>query len=229
MKDCVVELRNVSKIYKMGEVEVKALDNVSLKIEKGEFVSIMGPSGSGKSTMMHIIGALDLPSKGETLINGNKLSNLSEDDLAILRGKNIGFVFQEFNLITTLTAFENVRLPILFQEEELKEIYNQRCRDLLKEVGLEDRINHRPTELSGGQQQRVAIARSLANNPEILLADEPTGALDSKSSKEIMEVLKKLNKKGKTVIIITHDKQVAKETKRQIFLKDGKILTDKKM
>ncbi len=227
MKKTVVELQNVSKIYQMGEIEVKALNEVDLKIKEGEFVSIMGPSGSGKSTMMHIIGALDLPTTGETLIDGNKLSKLSEDQLANMRGKKIGFVFQEFNLIPTLTAYENVRLPSLFQDDELSEKENTRCKILLEDVGLGDRLDHRPTELSGGQQQRVAIARSLANNPDIILADEPTGALDSKSSKEIMELLRQLNKQGKTIIVITHDKNVADHTKRKIFLKDGKIVEDR--
>ena len=225
-KESVIRLENVFKIYKMGEVYVNALNNASTEIYKGEFVSIMGPSGSGKSTMMHIIGALDLPTKGETYINNKKLSKLTEDELAGIRGKTIGFVFQDFNLIPTLTAFENVRLPILFQEQEIDSSCEKRCKELLEQVGLEKRLDHKPTELSGGQQQRVAIARALANNPDIILADEPTGALDSKSSKEIIELLKTLNKKGKTVIIITHDKKITVHTKRNISLKDGKIIED---
>ncbi|MCK9292707.1 MAG: ABC transporter ATP-binding protein [archaeon] len=227
MKRTVVELKNVSKIYEMGEIKVKALDGVSLKIMEGELVSIMGPSGSGKSTMMHIIGALDLPTSGEIYIDNNKLSKLTEDQLAKIRGKTIGFVFQEFNLIPTLTAFENVKLPTLFQDERVTSKKEQYCKDLLTLVGLGDRMDHKPTELSGGQQQRVAIARSLANNPAMILADEPTGALDSKSSKEIMQLLKKLNKEGKTVIIITHDDNVSDYTNRKISLKDGKIVEDK--
>jgi len=224
----IVELKNVSKIYKMGEVDVKAVNDVSLKIYPKEFVAIMGASGSGKSTMMHLIGALDLPCKGDIFIHKTKLTNFTEDRLASLRGKTIGFVFQDFNLIPTLTAFENVRLPVLFQDVENLEKYNERCIELLDIVGLKDRIDHKPTELSGGQQQRVAIARSLANDPEIILGDEPTGALDSKSSKEIIDLLKKLNKDGKTIIIITHDPNVAKNAKRIITLKDGKIIDDKK-
>jgi len=220
----VVELKDVYKIYKMGINQVHALDGVSLTIKKGEFVSIMGASGSGKSTMMHIIGALDLPTKGEVLINNKKLSSLSEDELAKIRGKSIGFVFQEFNLIPTLTALENVILPILFQDEDDDHI--NRCKALLGLVGLQERLDHRPNELSGGQQQRVAIARALANNPEIILADEPTGALDSKSSLEIIELLKKLNKDRNTIIIITHDKNIAQHARRNIFLKDGKIISD---
>jgi len=224
----VVELKNVYKIYSMGEVNVNALNGVDLKITKGEFASIMGPSGSGKSTMMHIIGALDLATSGKVFIDNIDLSTLSEDQLSVIRGKKIGFVFQDFNLIPTLTAIENVMLPMLFQEEKMDEDKRQKhCEALLSLVGLGDRIDHKPFELSGGQQQRVAIARSLVNSPEIVLADEPTGALDSKSSEEIMDLLVDLNKEGKTVIIITHDKNVAKYTKRNIFLKDGKIIEDK--
>jgi putative ABC transport system ATP-binding protein len=224
-KEIAIELKNVQKIYKMGEMEVRALRGVSLKIYKGDFVSIMGPSGSGKSTLMHIIGALDLPTSGEIFVDNISLSNYTEDGLSKIRGQKIGFVFQEFNLIPTLTALENVRLPILFQEvAEDRTCY---CEQILKDVGLGDRISHKPTELSGGQQQRVAIARSLANNPEIILADEPTGALDSKSSTEILDLLCRLNKKGKTVILITHDKNVANKTNRQIKINDGKIVEDK--
>ncbi len=224
----VVELKNVYKIYSMGKVNVNALNGADLKITKGEFVSIMGPSGSGKSTMMHIIGALDLATSGKVFIDNIDLSTLSEDQLSVIRGKKIGFVFQDFNLIPTLTAIENVMLPMLFQEEKMDEDKRQKhCEALLSLVGLGDRTGHKPSELSGGQQQRVAIARSLVNSPEIVLADEPTGALDSKSSQEIMDLLVDLNKEGKTVIIITHDKNVAKFAKRNIFLKDGKIIEDK--
>jgi len=222
----VVELKDVYKIYKMGNNEVHALDGVTLTIKKGEFVSIMGASGSGKSTMMHIIGALDLPSKGEVFINNKKLSTQTEDELAQIRGKSIGFVFQEFNLIPTLTALENVMLPVLFQDDDID--HTNRCKGLLGLVGLYERINHKPTELSGGQQQRVAIARALANEPEIILADEPTGALDSKSSLEIIELLEKLNRDGNTIIIITHDKGVAAHARRNVILKDGKIISDSK-
>ncbi|MEI8364459.1 MAG: ABC transporter ATP-binding protein [archaeon] len=221
----VVELKDVYKTYKMGDNEVHALDGVTLTIKKGEFVSIMGASGSGKSTMMHIIGALDLPTRGEVLINNKRLSTQTEDELAHIRGKSIGFVFQEFNLIPTLTALENVNLPVLFQEDGDDDHIN-RCKALLGLVGLHERIDHKPNELSGGQQQRVAIARALANNPEIILADEPTGALDSKSSLEIIQLLEKLNKDGHTIIIITHDPGVAKHARRNVFLKDGKIITD---
>jgi putative ABC transport system ATP-binding protein len=223
-KSTVVELKDVTKTYLMGEVAVHALNGVNLKIKQGDFVSIMGPSGSGKSTMMHIVGALDLPSTGQTFIKGIDLSTLSENELSQIRGKTIGFVFQEFNLIPTLTALENVRLPILFQD--IEEDRTDCCIDLLKLVGLGDRVDHKPSELSGGQQQRVAIARALANDPEIILADEPTGALDSKSGIEILDLLEDLNRKGKTVIIITHDKSLTKYTKRNISLKDGKVIKD---
>lgn len=225
----VVELKDAYKIYCMSTAMcVNALNGVNLKIHSGEFVAIMGPSGSGKSTMMHIIGALDLASKGKIYLGGTDVSNLSEDDLAKIRGQKIGFVFQDFNLIPTLTALENVMLPMLFQDTDKSvELQEKHCKVLLTLVGLGERVHHKPTELSGGQQQRVAIARSLVNDPEIILADEPTGALDSKSSEEIMDLLKDLNKKGKTVIIITHDKTVAKAAKRNITLKDGKIIEDK--
>jgi len=226
----VVELKNIYKIYKMGSVNVNALNGVDLKIQSGEFVAIMGPSGSGKSTMMHIIGALDKPTNGKMLLDGVDISNLSDDELAKIRSKKIGFVFQEFNLIPTLTAIENVSLPMLFQDtNKTIEEQEKQCKGLLALVGLNERINHKPTELSGGQQQRVAIARALINDPEIILADEPTGALDSKSSEEIIELLKQLNKNGKTIVIITHDKIVAGATKRNVILRDGKIVEDKKV
>jgi len=221
----VVELKDVHKIYHMGNEIVKAVDGISLKIHHGELVSIMGPSGSGKSTMMHIIGALDLPTKGKVLIDETDLSKLSEDDIATIRGKKIGFIFQEFNLIPTLSALENVRLPMLFQDYDEEDL-DQNCIKLLTKVGLKERIHHKPTELSGGQQQRVAIARSLVNDPDIILADEPTGALDSKSNDEIIFLLEELNRQGKTVIIITHNKSVADHTDRNIILKDGKIMSD---
>lgn len=228
VKKPVVELKNIYKIYTMGTVDVNALNGVDLKICSGEFVAIMGPSGSGKSTMMHIIGALDLPTKGKVYLSRTDISNLKEDELSKIRGQKIGFVFQDFNLIPTLTALENVMLPMLFQDNTKESIdQEKRCKTLLSLVGLEERISHKPTELSGGQQQRVAIARALVNDPDLILADEPTGALDSSSSVEIMDLLKDLNQKGKTVIIITHDKNVAKFAKRTIQLKDGKIIEDK--
>ena len=227
MNKTIIELKNVTKTYVMGDVKLDALKNVSFKVEEGEFLSIIGASGSGKSTMMHIIGALDLPTKGETYISGKRLSNLSEDELSEIRGKKICFVFQEFNLIQTLTAIENVTLPALFQNNVDLEKHTKHCMKLLEDVGLKGRAHHKPTELSGGQQQRVAIARALSNDPEIILADEPTGALDSKSAKEIITILKNLNKKGRTIVIITHNKLVAKEANREIIIKDGQIIQDK--
>src|SRR3989339_1650144 len=204
MKDVIIKLENVWKIYKMGKVEVPALRGLNLEIKKGEFVAIMGPSGSGKSTAMNMIGCLDVPTKGRIFLEGQDISKLSESDLAQIRGKKIGFIFQTFNLILTLSALENVALPMIFQNIT-KEERVKRATELLEMVGLGDRINHKPNELSGGQQQRVAIARSLINNPEVILADEPTGNLDSKSASEIIDILKGLNDLGITIVMVTHE------------------------
>ncbi|MCD6547762.1 MAG: ABC transporter ATP-binding protein [Nanoarchaeota archaeon] len=220
----LIEFRDVWKIYKMGKVDVPALRGISFKINKGELVGIVGPSGSGKSTCMHLIGSLDIPTKGKVLIKGKDITKFSESELATLRGKEIGFVFQTFNLIPSLTALENVELPMVFQNIKENE-RRKRAIELLKKVGLSHRINHLPAEMSGGERQRVAIARALANNPDIILADEPTGNLDSKTGKEIMDLLINLNKEHrKTVIIVTHDLNIAKGLKRLIHLKDGKII-----
>ena len=220
----LIEFRDVWKIYKMGKVDVPALRGISFKINKGELVGIVGPSGSGKSTCMHLIGSLDIPTKGKVLIKGKDITKFSESELATLRGKEIGFVFQTFNLIPSLTALENVELPMVFQNIKENE-RRKRATELLKKVGLSHRINHLPAEMSGGERQRVAIARALANNPDIILADEPTGNLDSKTGKEIMDLLINLNKEHrKTVIIVTHDLNIAKGLKRLIHLKDGKII-----
>tara|TARA_Y100000310_G_scaffold336884_1_gene422569 strand:- start:12083 stop:12793 length:711 start_codon:yes stop_codon:yes gene_type:complete len=219
----VIELKNVWKTYDMGETKVHALRGVSLKIEEGEFVAVVGPSGSGKSTMMHIVGCLDVPSKGVVSLNGRDIATLHESDLAQTRGKSIGFIFQQFNLLPMLTAEENVALPMLFQGiNRQKQL--QQAQQLLKQLGLRDRMDHKPTELSGGQRQRVAIARALANTPNVVLADEPTGNLDSKTGKEVMEILADLHfKKGKTVILVTHDIDLVKHAERVIYLKDGMI------
>ncbi|PIN94524.1 hypothetical protein COU53_03170 [Candidatus Pacearchaeota archaeon CG10_big_fil_rev_8_21_14_0_10_30_48] len=219
----VIELKNVAKYYEMGEEIVKALDKINIKIKKGDFVAIMGPSGSGKSTGMNLIGSLDYSTKGEIYLEGENIEDLTESELAQIRGKKIGFIFQSFNLIPTLTALENVMLPMTFQGVE-KEERVEKAKKLLKLVELEDRINHYPNQLSGGQQQRVAIARSLANDPEIILADEPTGNLDTKTGEIVIEFLEKLNKENKTIIIITHDPDLAKNHANIIYwLKDGTI------
>ncbi|MEG6569294.1 ABC transporter ATP-binding protein [Thermoanaerobacterium thermosaccharolyticum] len=218
----VITMKNLSKIYKMGENIVKALDNINLTVDEGEFVSIVGPSGSGKSTLMNIIGCLDVMTEGEYYLNGNDTRKLNENKLAELRSSEIGFIFQSFNLLQKLSALENVELPMIYKGIPAKERYN-RAVELLTMVGLEKRIHHRPTELSGGQQQRVAIARALANNPHLILADEPTGNLDSQSGKEVMKIIKELNERGNTIILITHDINVANQAKRTVRIMDGKI------
>ncbi len=219
----LIQLKNVCKTYFMGDVRLDVLKGVNLGIYQGEFVAIVGPSGSGKSTMMNLVGILDIPTKGTIYIDGQDISKFSESDLAQLRGKKIGFVFQQFNLISTLTALENVILPAIFQNMS-EEQRLARGKELLTKVGLDERITHKPTELSGGQQQRVAIARALINNPEILLADEPTGNLDSNSGKQIMELLEKLHQEeGKTIILVTHDFNLTRHAHRVIHLKDGMV------
>ncbi len=224
----IIKLKDVWKIYKMGDVKVPALRGLDLEIKKGEFVAVMGPSGSGKSTAMNMIGALDIPTKGHIYLDNIDIATLSESDLSQIRGRKIGFIFQQFNLIQTLTAKENIMLPMIFQGRTFEE-RNKRAEYLLNLVGLGDRMNHKPNELSGGQQQRVAIARSLANDPEVVLADEPTGNLDTKTGDIIMDFLGKLNKKeGKTIIMVTHDEDVACCAKRIKFLRDGKIMNLKR-
>lgn len=223
----IIKLEKVWKTYRLGNEEVNALRGMTLKIEKGEFYALQGPSGSGKSTAMHILGALDTPDKGSVQINGKTISLLSENELAQLRGRTIGFVFQQFNLIPTLTALENVMLPMIFQgtpEGERK----KRAIELLKEVELLERKDHTPSQLSGGQQQRVAIARALANDPEIILADEPTGNLDSATGEKIFELLKRLHKKGKTIVLITHDDRLAIKAETIAYIKDGAIMRIKR-
>lgn len=229
VKKALIELRNVHKIYQMGDVEVNALSGVSLSIKKGEFVAIMGPSGSGKSTMVNSIGCLDVPTSGSIFLDGHDISHMTESSLAQVRGKLIGFVFQQFNLVHTLTALENVTLPMIFQGIP-KERRLRRAKELLELMDLGDRIHHKPNEMSGGQQQRVAIARALSNDPDLILADEPTGNLDSKTGKSIMEFLKKLHKQeGKTIVLVTHDEYLAKAAERIEYLKDGAIIRSKKL
>lgn len=219
----LIELKNVSKYYRMGENVIKALDGVNIIIEKGDFVAIMGPSGSGKSTGMNLTGSLDLATYGDIYLDGENIESMDESELAQLRAKKIGFIFQQFNLIPNLTAKENVMLPMLFQGIEQEE-RERKAKELLKLVNLEDRMEHYPNELSGGQQQRVAIARSLANDPEVILADEPTGNLDSITGEKVMKFLNELNEKGKTIIIVTHDPELSrKHAKKIYYIKDGKI------
>jgi len=219
----IIYLRDVAKYYIMGDEIVKALDGINIEIRKGDFIAIMGPSGSGKSTTMHLIGSLDNPTKGEIFLDGYNTANLQESELAQIRGKKIGFIFQQFNLISNLTAKENVMLPMLFQGKNSYE-REEKAKELLKLVELEGRENHYPNQLSGGEQQRIAIARALANDPEVILADEPTGNLDTKRGQIIMDFLKKLNKEGKTIILVTHDPNLAKEYASTIYqIRDGKI------
>jgi putative ABC transport system ATP-binding protein len=224
MKDSVIlRLENVWKIYKMGEVDVSALRGISLEIEKGDFVAIQGPSGSGKSTMMNIVGCLDTPTEGVVYLEGHDITKFSESELAQIRGRKIGFVFQQFNLIPTLTTIENVMLPLEFQDMDSSQAKN-RAQQLLEMVGLKERISHLPSQLSGGEMQRVAIARALAVNPDIILADEPTGNLDSVTGKFIMSILSRIHKaEGKTIIIVTHDIGLAHFAEKTVMLKDGKI------
>ncbi len=220
----IIRLEDVWKVYKMGNVEVAALRGMNFKVKEGEFVAIMGPSGSGKSTAVNMVGSLDVPTRGKVFLENKDISKMNESKLAQLRGKKIGFIFQQFNLISTLTAKENIMLPMVFQGIPASK-RRKRAEHLLKMMDLGDRMDHRPTELSGGQQQRVAIARSLANNPEVVIADEPTGNLDSKTGKSVIHLLKQLHKKeGKTIIMVTHDKYVANFAQRVEHLKDGIIL-----
>ncbi|MFT4297926.1 MAG: ABC transporter ATP-binding protein [Candidatus Woesearchaeota archaeon] len=218
----IIKLEDVWKIYKVGNTKINALAGVSIEIRKGCFVVIMGPSGSGKSTCVNMVGCLDVPSKGEIYLGGKNIAHLTESELAKIRGKTIGFIFQQFNLIPTLTALQNVMLPMAFQDTTFQE-REKTARKLLEMVDLKDRMNNKPTELSGGQQQRVAIARALANDPEVILADEPTGNLDSRTGKIVMEYLEKLHKEGKTIIMVTHDPSLEKLGERVIKLKDGKV------
>lgn len=221
----LIEIRDMCKIYNPGENEVRALDHVNLKIDENEFVAIIGHSGSGKSTLMNMLGCLDVPSSGTYILNGQDVSGLTDDDLSDIRNKDIGFIFQGFNLIAGLTALENVELPLIYRGVGKKE--RLRLSEIaLKKVGLKMRMEHKPSEMSGGQQQRVAIARAIAQAPPVILADEPTGNLDSGSTREIMDILKGLHAEGRTVILITHDNEIAARARRIIRIMDGKIVDD---
>jgi putative ABC transport system ATP-binding protein len=219
----MIELENITKIYRMGSQSLEALRDVSLKIQMGEFVAVMGPSGSGKSTLMNIIGCLDTPTSGEYILDGRRVAGLTFDQLAAIRSRKIGFVFQNFNLLPYATTWENIELPMLFDGKSAKK-RKARVRELLDAVGLYEWREHRPAELSGGQQQRVALARALANDPPIVLADEPTGNLDSRSGEEIMALLGDLWKNGRTIIMVTHDEHIAEHSRRRINLFDGMVI-----
>jgi putative ABC transport system ATP-binding protein len=221
----MIELTKITKTYRMGEVDIAVLSGISLSVQAGELIAIMGPSGSGKSTLMNIVGCLDRPTSGTYRFENREISTLTDDELAAVRNVKIGFVFQTFNLLPRFSALKNVEVPLIYSGVPAS-IRKERAMPVLERVGLSDRVHHRPTELSGGQQQRVAIARALVNNPPLLLADEPTGNLDSRSGEEILNILTGLNNQGATIIIVTHDQNVAARCKRIINLKDGQIISD---
>lgn len=224
----MIDISNMYKIYKMGENEVTALNNINLHIDAHEFVSVVGPSGSGKSTLMNMLGCLDVPTSGKYILDGQEVSKLNDDRLAEIRNNKIGFIFQKFNLLQKLSALENVELPLIYQGVGSREA-RERAIESLESLGLKDRMHHKPNELSGGQQQRVAIARALVTKPPVILADEPTGALDSKTGKEVMGILKNLHSMGNTIILITHDNSLAVQAKRMIRISDGQITEDKEV
>ncbi len=223
--DKVIDIQNITKFYEMGDVLIKALNGVTVDIERNEFVALMGPSGSGKSTLMNVLGCLDTPTSGIYILNGSLVSDMTDNELAEIRNKEIGFVFQTFNLLPRLNAWENVALPLVYAGMGRKKRY-ERAMEVLESVGLADRSDHKPNELSGGQRQRVAIARALVNHPSIILADEPTGNLDTKTSEEILRIFHTIHEKGNTVIMVTHEEDVARHALRIIRLRDGVVETD---
>lgn len=225
-KDAIaIRLRDIKKIYKMGGQELAALNGINLAIKRGEFAALMGPSGSGKSTLMNILGCLDRPTVGSYELEGKEVAHLSDDELAVMRNKHIGFVFQNFNLLSRISSLENVALPLVYAGVGASE-RRKRAQEVLEAVGLGDRAEHLPNELSGGQRQRVAIARALVNNPEIIMADEPTGNLDTKSTKEIMEIFQEMHGRGKTIILVTHEPEIAVCANRQLLVRDGVVTRD---
>ena len=224
----LISINDLRKIYHMGEVVVRALDGIDLEVSAGEYLAIMGPSGSGKSTLMNLIGCLDTPTSGDYILNGQRVSDLDDAELATIRNQEIGFVFQTFNLLSRATALSNVELPLIYARISVRE-RRRRAREALDKVGLADRAKHQPNELSGGQRQRVAVARALVNEPSILLADEPTGNLDSRTSAEIMELFNELNAAGNTLIVVTHEEDIAAHARRVVRLLDGKIVVDERV
>jgi putative ABC transport system ATP-binding protein len=221
----IIRIAGLSKIYQLGDVEVRALRGVDLAIEEGSYVAIMGPSGSGKSTMLNVLGCLDRPTAGEYFLGGEDVARMSDDQLSIVRGRKIGFIFQSYNLIHQLTVVENIHVPLFYQGKDLSDCFEE-CARLARLVGLGDRLDHRPKQLSGGQQQRVAVARSLVNDPLMILADEPTGNLDSTTGEEVLDLLDKLNASGKTIVLVTHGEEVARRADRVVHMKDGRIDRD---
>jgi putative ABC transport system ATP-binding protein len=221
----LIEIRDLVKVYEMGNVQVRALDGVSVGVDRGEFLAIMGPSGSGKSTLMNLIGCLDTPTSGTYRLNNQEVSSLDDDELARIRNREIGFVFQTFNLLSRTSALENVEVPLVYAGMPRQERH-RRAREVLEQVGLGDRMHHQPSELSGGQRQRVAVARALVNRPSILLADEPTGNLDSRTGEEIMVLFDELNRNGNTIVLVTHEEDIARHARRVVRLRDGKVVDE---
>jgi putative ABC transport system ATP-binding protein len=226
MSEQIISVKNLVKIYQMGDLEVHALRGIQLDVNKGDFIAIMGKSGSGKSTFMNIIGCLDVPTKGEYLLDGTDVGKMNKDQLAQMRNKKIGFVFQSFNLLSRTTALENVELPLMYNSKITSREMHDRAMNALESVGLQSRAHHLPNQLSGGEQQRVAIARALVNHPLVILADEPTGNLDTRTSVEVMDIFQKLNRNGITVVIVTHEPDIAGYTKRNVSFRDGKVQKD---